>query len=591
MNKIGYPFNNSEQLRKRKSIKRLLSEKLGRQPRVLKIAILGGATMNVLGEILEIYLLQNGYEIELYYSDFSRYYEEIVFGTGNLWNFDPDYILIHTTFRDLKDLPITGNGPDEVERKLNAEFAKITQMWTAIKEKSNAIIIQNNFEFPRLRLLGNSANTENFGLVRFVNMLNLQLSDSIKSNVGIVLNDLNYLSAQFGLESWFNESQWINYKYAYEVNACWSVASSLANIIHSILGNSKKCLILDLDNTLWGGVIGDDGLGGICLGSESAQGESFISFQKYILQLKERGVLLAICSKNDLEIARSGFGHSDSVLQLDDFAVFKASWRTKEEMIREIASELNIGLNSLVFIDDNPAERQLVKMSLPMVEVPEIGENVLDYPRFIESNGYFESIKVVQEDLFKHRVYQENKQRAVLAASILDYNEYLLSLKMIAEFSRFRSNNVDRIVQLINKTNQFNLTNLKIDVNKVTASMNNPNYFTLQARLLDIFGDNGIVSLFIGNIIDDTLSIDLWVMSCRVFKRNLEHAIMDEVIHYCKKQNIKTIVGRYNESGKNKIVAKLYLDFGFKEQDSNTFIFDLRFSNIKFNQVIEISHA
>ncbi len=588
MNNLHYPYDLSEVLRKRKVIKRELLEKLPENSKVLKIAILGGGTVNIFGELLELYLLKQGCKCDFYYSDYNRYYEEVMFDTGSLWEFEADYIYIHTTVRNIEEFPLTGESLEDVNLKIHNQMSKFKQMWSKIKENSKAVIIQNNFELPKLRLLGNSAAVEQFGAVRFINRLNLALSDALYEEKNILLNDIHYLSSEFGLEKWFNESQWVNYKYAYEINATWKVASSASNLIMASLGKSKKCLVLDLDNTLWGGVIGDDGLGGIALGNESALGESFVNFQKYALSLKERGVILAVCSKNEMDNAKSGFTHVDSVLKFDDFIVFKASWETKEKMITEIAEELNIGLDSLVFIDDNPAERQIIQMGLPQISVPDVGDDILSYARHIDSNGYFESIKIVKEDLMKNQTYKENIKRVALEKSFINYDDYLLSLSMTAEIKAFDSANLDRIVQLINKTNQFNMTGLKADADKVSEYIQNPKYLTLQARLTDTFGDNGIVSLLMARAESDYLSIDLWVMSCRVFKRNLEHSIIDEVIKYCKSKNIKKIRGHYRATEKNKIVANLYLEFGFKKVDDEVFEFSIDSSAEPFNKVMTV---
>jgi FkbH-like protein len=321
--------------------------------------------------------------------------------------------------------------------------------------------------------------------------------------------------------------------------------------------------VLDLDNTLWGGVVGDDGLQNLILGKDHAVGEAFLDFQKYVKNLQRRGVILAVCSKNEAENAKEGFSHPDSVLKLDDFSAFKANWDPKPENIRAIAIELNIGLDSIVFVDDNPAERNFVSEQLPEVAVPNLGADVSCFAEVLENERYFEVDKVVQDDLSRAAYYSSNAERSAGQAKFSNYGEFLESLEMTAEIAPFLSVYLERITQLINKTNQFNLTTRRYTSAEVVAIAADPGFITLYGRLADKFGDNGLVSVLIGQVLDETVQLDLWLMSCRVLKRGMEFAMFDALVQQCQACGIRKIAGVYIPSKKNNMVAGFYASLGF----------------------------
>jgi FkbH-like protein len=335
-------------------------------------------------------------------------------------------------------------------------------------------------------------------------------------------------------------------------------------MVLAIYGRTRKCLILDLDNTLWGGVIGDDGPDQIKIGRETAEAEAFTAFQEYCLQLRSRGILLAVCSKNSEAIARQGFEHPDSVLLLDHFSCFKANWEPKHENIKAIASELNIGLNSLVFVDDNPAEREIVSAQLPDVAVPDVGSDVSRFISVLEDGRYFEPVRLSREDLKRAEQYRDNAQRATFQGSFQNYDEYLESLEMSAEVAAFKPVYLDRITQLISKTNQFNLTTRRYTRAQIETIAASPSYISLYGKLTDKFGDNGLISVIIGRKENGILHIDLWIMSCRVLKRGMETVMLDALVAECQVQGISEIRGYYIQTERNGLVAGHYADLGFK---------------------------
>jgi FkbH-like protein len=392
------------------------------------------------------------------------------------------------------------------------------------------------------------------------------MAQAISQRKGVMLLDQSHLAAQVGLAAWHGGEHWYGYKLATSPTGTIATAHAASRMIAGALGKASKCLVLDLDNTLWGGVIGDDGLGGIKLGRDSAIGEAYLDFQAYCLQLKARGVLLAVASKNDPERAREGFQHPDSLLKLEDFSAFVASWDPKDRSLRSIAQQLNIGLDSLVFVDDNPAERALVREQLPQVKVPEIGSSVTEFASIVEHNLYFERPELSAEDLARAYYYAGNRQREEAQGAYANYDEYLASLGMRAELGSFSKAYLERIAQLINKTNQFNLTTRRYTLPEVTRLAESADHVTLWGRLIDRFGDNGLVSVLLGECRNSELHIDLWLMSCRVLKRAFEQTMLDALVDRARQRGLRRLVGYYKRSPKNEMVAEHYGQLGFSLQ-------------------------
>ena len=366
-----------------------------------------------------------------------------------------------------------------------------------------------------------------------------------------------------GLTEWFDRALWHQAKYALSMNSIPELAFNISKIINSIFGKTKKCLVLDLDNTCWGGVIGDDGINAIVIGTETPLAEAFTSFQVYIKELRQRGVTLAICSKNDFENAKEGFDHPDSILKFADFTVFKANWIDKHLNILDIVKELNIGTDSVVFVDDNPVERELVSSQILNISVPNIGESVESFIEYIDKNGYFEPITLLDDDKHRGRFYEDNKTRSLDEATFKTYDDFLVALKMTASIKIFSSIYEERITQLINKTNQFNLTGNRFTIAEVIKISASNDYLKIYGKLSDKYGDNGLIAVIIGSIKLNKCHVDLFLMSCRVLKRNMELAMLDELIKQCKEKNIDELIGYYFKTKKNSMVSDLYKKLGF----------------------------
>jgi FkbH-like protein len=333
---------------------------------------------------------------------------------------------------------------------------------------------------------------------------------------------------------------------------------------------SKKCLVLDLDNTLWGGVIGDDGPEGIILGEGTGTGEAHLALQRYAKQLRERGVILAICSKNDPAVAEAVFrDHPEMLLKRSDIAAFVANWEDKAANLRRIAEQLNIGLESLVFVDDNPAERARIRQSLPMVAVPELPADPAHYVRCLADAGYFESVAFTTEDSRRGEQYAANASREALRESSQGMDDFLRGLEMSVTFGPFRTVDLARVAQLIGKTNQFNLTTRRHSLEDVSRFASSDRSLTLQFRLVDRFGDNGLVSVMILHPdprSPDLLEIDTWVMSCRVFGRQLEQETMNIAVESARRMGARALRAEYIPTAKNGVVSQLYPALGFTRE-------------------------
>ncbi len=561
MKELEYPFDADYLLSKKKKIKK---ELLASDAKFIdkKIAILGGSTTANIMLMMELFLLNNGIRPTFYESEYNKYYEDAVFPNPELEEFAPDIIYVCTSNRNITTYPDLSMDKAVVEELLTNQYLKFESIWKTLADKYNCPIIQNNFEMPLYRLMGNRDAYDFHGHMNFISRLNQKLYDYAESVDNFYICDLNYISADYGLKEWSDPFYWYMYKYAMSVSAIPYLSFNVANIIKSLLGKNKKGFVLDLDNTLWGGVIGDDGVDGIELGPEESEGQAYTEFQQYLKAHQQLGVILNIDSKNDRENAIAGINHPDSEFKESDFISIKANWEPKDKNFADIATELTLLPESLVFVDDNPAERHIVTEQLKGVSAPEL-DNVVHYIQTIDRSGFFETTNISDDDLKRNEMYKENAKRAQLQSSFADYAQYLDSLEMTAEIDSFAPVYMARIAQLTNKSNQFNLTTKRFTQTEIEETAANDAYITLYGKLLDKFGDNGVVSIVIGHVDGAACDIDLWLMSCRVLKRDMEYAMMDELVKRCQARGVKTLRGHYLPTAKNKMVKNFYADMGF----------------------------
>lgn len=565
MRELDYPFDPKQIMRKRKAYKRELKGdgtcRIGKN-----IAILGGSTTNDLVDILELFLLNYGIEPSFYQSEYGKFWEDGVFDNPILDGFNPDVIFIHTTNRNITAYPAIGDNRNAAEALLAEQYGRFETLWDSLTEKYHCPIIQNNFELPAARAMGNMEASSHFGTVNFITRLNVLFYDYADGHDYLYINDINHQSAQLGFDRWHDPFAWYMYKYAVSLDAIPTLAFNVANIIKAIYGKNKKALALDLDNTLWGGIVGDDGAEGLAVGNETSRGQMYTEFQQYLKKLQSCGILLNIISKNEESNAMAGLNNPGMVLKKDDFISIKANWEPKSENLIHMAQELDLGVDSLVFVDDNPAEREIIRQQglgagIPKLEKPET------YIRQIDRAGYFEMVSCSEDDARRNVMYRENAKRADFKKRFTDYQEYLRSLAMTAQIAPFSSAYFDRIAQLTNKSNQFNLTTRRFTRDEIESMSENRGYVTLYGKLADKFGDNGVVSVVIGKKKGKILDIILWLMSCRVLKRDMEFAMMDQLVEQCKKEEITTIRGFYHPTEKNGMVKDFYAGQGF-EKDS-----------------------
>ncbi len=591
---LSYPFDANDILSKKKQLKRKLLG-LNREYITKKIAILGGYTTHDIRMVLELFLLRNGIKPVFYESEYNRFYQDAMFPNEELEKFSPDIIYLCTCNRNIIRYPELNDSRGKVSELLRDESSRYQVMWDHVADVYHCPVIQNNFELPMYRLLGNKEASDIHGAVNFITRLNMDFYQYADTHDDFYICDINYISADFGLKEWSNPFYWYMYKYALNLSAIPYLAFNVANIIKSIFGKNKKGMVLDLDNTLWGGIIGDDGVDQIQLGPEEPEGQAYMDFQNYLKKHKKLGIVLNINSKNERENALQGLQHPDSVLEQDDFIVIQANWEPKDKNFKEIAQKLNVLPESLVFIDDNPAERELIRTDMPEVEAPPMTA-AHEYIQLMDRSGFFESTAFSEDDSNRAEMYRKNKERAQYAATYTDYREYLLSLDMRAEICPFDEVHMARIAQLTNKSNQFNLTTKRYTQKQIKQFSLSEVYITMYAKLEDRFGNNGVVSVVIGRQERGVCHIELWLMSCRVLKRDLEYAMMDELVSLCKDKGISEIRGYYYPTAKNKMVKDFYESMGYTkivedDQGNTVWQYHIPGQYKKKNEVIRLEES
>ena len=448
---------------------------------------------------------------------------------------------------------------------VDASLQYINAIRAGIRQHSGALCIVQNLAAPAERVFGSLDRAAAGSLITAIASFNERLAHDLQDSPDVLL-DVSGLAETVGLSRWHSPQEWNLAKLPFASEFVPLYADHVCRLIAAANGRSRRALVLDLDNTLWGGVIGDDGLAGIRLAQGDATGEAYLEFQRYVLALRDRGIVLAVSSKNDDVVARGPFrDHPEMLIKESHLAVFQANWNDKATNITAIARELSLGLESLVFVDDNPFERELVRQTLPQVAVVELPEDPALYARTLSAAGYFELTKLSAEDLNRATFYEGNARRAELQKSVGDLDAYLASLDMEIVFQPFDEVGRARIAQLVNKSNQYNLTTRRYSEAEVAAIGADPGCFTLQVRLVDSFGDNGMISVVIARGVgSDTWTIDTWLMSCRVLGRKVEHMILHELVARAAADGARTIAGTFIPTDRNALVVDHYQKLGFE---------------------------
>lgn len=497
----------------------------------------GAQSTQHLASSLSYLLNTRGIETEVCEGEYNSFRAEILDKQSKLYEFNPDFVIILPYYTDKFDY---------------------TQLWENLQGRT---VIQANIVLPPTSAYGRyGANVD-----RTLEQINFNMLTDKPANV--IIADINELAAQIGKIQWFDSTAYAMYKLGCAMKYVPALADYFAGIIAASIGKTRKCLVLDLDNTLWGGVVGDEGPFGITLDPNDAKGEVFRAFQAYCKSLNERGIILAVASKNDENIAKAPFKENPNMLlHLDDIAVFKANWNDKATNIREIAAELNIGIDSLVFFDDNPAEREVVSKLLPDVLVVDVPKDPARYVQALYDSGAFDIVSLSSEDAARAKSYSNNLKREALQTSFSDYEDYLDSLEMQAKVEKI-THAIPRFGQLINKSNQFNLRTQRYTDAQIEEMATDENYTLLTVDFKDKFDYYGIICCVILRYAENDCFIDTWVMSCRVLKRGIEKLVMNSIIDDARKRNANVITGEWLPTAKNSLVKDLLDDFGFTAEE------------------------
>lgn len=528
--------------------------------RTVRLAILSDAASQQFVPVLKTLFHENGVAAEFYEGAFDAIELEALNPASGLYGFKPDVIVLANCTQALRARYYQAGG------SLDGAPARLLQVWEALQHNCSARVIQCNFPLPYERQFGNYDLKVPHSLYAATALLNSKLAAFAQERSNIFLCDVESIASWTGRRTWFDERLWYMTKAFCHLQVLPLVAQALVDIVLSTMGQVVKCVILDLDNTLWGGIVGDDGHLGIAIGAHG-DGEAFYHFQHYLLSLKRRGILLAVCSKNDRENALRPFlENPDMVLKRDDITVFVANWENKADNIRTIRDTLEIGFDSLVFLDDNPFERDLVRQMLPEVIVPDLPEDPSDYVRAVSELNLFEAASFSAEDLARSELYRQEADRRELRTQFTSIDDYLASLEMKIEVARFDKPRIPRIAQLMQRSNQFNLTTHRYNEAECEAMMLDvENCLPLQASLSDRLGEHGLISIVIVRPNEQELQITDWLMSCRVLTRGVEHHLMTRVVDYAKENGLTLVAGEYVPTAKNKMVQDFFAQFGFEK--------------------------
>ena len=566
--RLGY----TQTLRLDRALRRRFAEAPpeGLETRPIRLAVLGSSTVEHLFAGLRVGALRHGLWIDLHAVDYGQYLQAILDPASSLHRFKPDAILFAFDVPHLFGAAAIAADHAAAEATLDLACTRMGELWQKAGDAFNCIIIQQTLLPVALPMLGSNEHRSPNSPLRLIRRFNEWLRAHAEE-AGVDILAIDEQVSCDGLGAWHDPVLWHRAKQEVTPLAAAFYGELVARILSARQGRSAKCLVLDLDNTLWGGVVGDDGVEGIKLGQGSALGEAHLAVQRHALDLSRRGIILGVCSKNDEEVALAAFeNHQEMILRRSDIACFVANWDDKATNIRRIAKTLNIGLDAIVFLDDNPFERNLVRSELPMVLVPELPDEPALYPRRLAEAGYFEAVSITDDDAGRTHQYQASLARETLRATSSDLEGYLRSLQMELVWAPFDHAGLQRIVQLINKTNQFNLTSRRYTEAEVAALMGDLQVLTLQIRLLDRYGDNGIIGIVIGRRTDasapDEIELDSWLMSCRVLGRGVEKATLAVVAEEARRLGVRRLRGIYCPSSKNGMVKDHYPGLGFQAE-------------------------
>lgn len=541
----------------------------------VKLAILGNVATQLLATAIEGNAKLEGINLEVFDAGYNQIAFQLMDPQSETYAFRPDFILLYEATDKLYEEFLD---EDSIGKRNFADrfMEHIASFWGIVSQNTNAKILQCNFTEIGDRAFGSYSCKTDMSFTFQIRKLNYLLQQAMVEYGFVYPVDLLSLQLQMGVNKWHNSALYYDTKLACDINALPRFSKCVVDILKAMKGQVKKCVVLDLDNTLWGGVIGDDGIGGIEIG-ELGKGYAYADFQRWLKQLKERGILLAICSKNDENKAMEPFEkHEEMILKFSDISMFVANWNDKATNIRLIQESLNIGMDSIVFIDDNAFERNLVRELIPEITVPELPEDPADYLDFLQAENLFETISYSDEDRKRTNQYQAEFKRKNMQSMAASLEDYLKGLKMIGEMKKFEPDKFTRIAQLTQRSNQFNLRTIRYTEGDIKRISEDDKYITAYYTLKDKFGDHGLVSvLILEKRSDGEVFIDTWLMSCRVLKRGMEEFIINSLVDLVRKIGFERITGEYIQTAKNSMVSDIYPRMGFESLGNGQYFLEI----------------
>lgn len=529
---------------------------------VQRIAVLGALNIDYLAWAIACAALQEGAAPVIYRCPYGAYVQEILDPGSALHAFRPTVAVIASDWRDVVEQLPPGTPAEQVTACIDRAMSLFEQLWHVLAERMQCKIIQHLLAPPPWGRRGPAERVAAASPIAQIRRLNERLIEA-GTKAGVHCVEMDRFAQEIGLRQWANERLYHAAKLAFDPRFLPDYLPYFRAAWRSATATAKKVLVLDLDNTLWGGVIGDDGVEGIKLGPGSLAGEAFAAWGNYIAELQARGVVLAVCSKNAPEIAASGFDHPHSKLRMEDFAAFECSWSDKVSGLRRIAQALNLGLEAFVFADDNPMECALIARELPQVTVVPLGADPTRFIELLEGGHWFDLPRYTAEDFGRGEAYSALRQVEEARQSAPDMRGFLRDLRMVGDLGAPGAADLNRLAQLEQKTNQFNMTTRRYSAPAIEGLMKRNDAIMLALRLEDRLANHGLVSSLIAIHEGDNVRIDSWLMSCRVFSRTAEQFMVRQLARIARERGARGLIGEYLPTAKNEVVADLYARLGF----------------------------
>ena len=536
----------------------------------LRVAFLASSTINGFEETMRVKCFQKGIDCITYVADYNQYNQEILNQDSGLYQFKPDitFLILDTRhilgehFFSWYSVPY-----DDRPKIIDTKVSEIQNICNTYQKNFDSKLVITSLQIPNYSPYGINEESTLRSLKEVVYAINNELLQWKKFG-NIFIYDFNEFVRKFGEKNIFNYKQFFSGDIKISTEYIPKFINELMGYVYAVTGTTKKCIVLDLDNTLWGGIIGEDGFDNIKLG-DNPVGRSFVEFQKRLLALNQRGIILAVNSKNNfndaIEVIQK---HPNMILREDNFACIKINWDDKSVNLQKISEELNIGLDSMIFFDDDPINQEYVRESLPEVLVVNLPKDSSQYSQIITEMKEFDVLKITEEDTKRGGMYLGQKKRKELEGKIGDFNEFLKQMDIVVNVKKADSFSIPRISQLTLKTNQFNLTTKRYQEEEIRKFSSSDNNIVECVQVSDKFGDNGITGTYIvEKKNDEEWIIDTFLLSCRIMGRGVEEMMMNQIIEKAKLSGIKRLKGQFIPTAKNKPAENFYEKLGFRKEN------------------------